>query len=394
MQRGHLMFESIQLENLLSFGPGTAPLPLEPLNVLVGPNGSGKSNVLEALSLLQAAPVDIARPIREGGGVLDWLHKGAPATEAASIKVALPNVRLSSWSRWGTIHYQLAFESVDQRLSLAQERIDLSGDVKSVPVVFAQSFGHIHLFPAEKAFESCLSPFATNQSILSQLKDPKNHPEITFLGEILRKIQIYREWSFGRTTPPRLPQKTDLPNDFLLEDASNLGLVLNRLRREPEAKRKLLEELRNLYEGIDDFDVQIEAGTVQVFLTEGRRIFPATRLSDGTLRYLCLLAILCHPTPPPLVCLEEPELGLHPDVLPGLARLLLEASERCQIIATTHSDVLVSALSERPSAVVVCEKHDGQTRLQRLDEKQLAPWLATYRLGQLWMRGDLGGTRW
>jgi len=65
-----------------------------------------------------------------------------------------------------------------------------------------------------------------------------------------------------------------------------------------------------------------------VIFTEGDFSIPATRLSDGTLRYLCLLAILCDPEPPPLICIEEPELGLHPDILPKLADLLVSASER------------------------------------------------------------------
>ncbi len=63
----------------------------------------------------------------------------------------------------------------------------------------------------------------------------------------------------------------------------------------------------------------MEGGTVQVFFQEGRNTIPATRLSDGALRYLSLLTILLHPTPPPLVCIEEPELGLHPDILPTVA---------------------------------------------------------------------------
>ena len=121
---------------------------------------------------------------------------------------------------------------------------------------------------------------------------------------------------------------------------------------------------------------------------------PATRLSDGTLRYLGLLAILCHPKPPPLVCIEEPELGLHPDILPGLADLLLEASERCQLIVTTHSDTLVAALTYTPESVVVCEKEKGQTRMKRLDKVELSRWLEKYRLGELWSSGELGGNRW
>jgi predicted ATPase len=232
------------------------------------------------------------------------------------------------------------------------------------------------------------------KSILSQRRDPDQYPEVTYVGQVLGKIRLYREWSFGRYTPPRLPQKADLPNEYLEPDGSNLGLVLNRLRREPAVKQRLLEALQALYGGIDDYDVQIEGGTVQVFFHEGRFTIPATRLSDGTLRYLCLLAVLCHPTPPPLVCIEEPELGLHPDVLPTLAELLKEAATRTQLIVTTHSDVLVDAMSDQPDTVLVAEKSEMGTTLTRLDPKKLKPWLEKYRLGQLWTRGELGGMRW
>src|SRR5690606_24023930 len=117
-------------------------------------------------------------------------------------------------------------------------------------------------------------------------------------------------------------------------------------------------------------------------------------LSDGSLRFLCLLALLCDPAPPPLICIEEPEIGLHPDLLNRVARLLIEASKRTQIIVTTHSDLLIDAFSERPEDVVVFEKHDGATRMKRLDEAELASWLEEYRLGELWTRGRIGGTRW
>src|SRR6201999_413395 len=149
------------------------------------------------------------------------------------------------------------------------------------------------------------------------------------------------------------------------EDFSNLGLFLNRLKTEfPAAKRAILKALPDLYAGITDFEVSTSGGTVQVFLHEGDYAIPATRLSDGTLRYLCLLAILCDPEPPPLICIEEPELGLHPDVLPKVAGLLLEASKRTQLIVTTHSDILVDAMTETPEVVIVCGKTEGQTTME------------------------------
>ena len=185
-----------------------------------------------------------------------------------------------------------------------------------------------------------------------------------------------------------------MPNLSLAGDGSNLGLVLNKIKRNADARQALKSAIQELYEYIDDIDVQVEGGTVQVFVYEGRMAVPATRLSSGTLRFLCLLAILCHPEPPPLICLEEPELGLHPDLIPTISRLLQEASERTQIVVTTHSDILVDTLTDRPGAVLVAEKGEGGTRLTRLDAEQLEPWLKDYRLGKLWTRGDLGGTRW
>jgi predicted ATPase len=94
------------------------------------------------------------------------------------------------------------------------------------------------------------------------------------------------------------------------------------------------------------------------------------------------------------VCIEEPELGLHPDMIHELGKLLIDASTRMQLIITTHSDRLVEEFTERPEAVVVCEKINGASTFKRLDASQLSSWLQEYSLGQLWTKGQLGGTRW
>ncbi len=386
-----MLIERLNLSNLLSFGPKSEPITLGALNVVIGTNGSGKSNLLEAIDILRSAPDQLAKPIREGGGVRDWLWKGGGGTPIASIDAVL------TWQQGKLLRYVMSFTEVGQRFQLVDERIEKdTPDSGHDKPYFYYKFkdGHATLNVKGKHRGLQHEDIDAERSILSQRRDPDQYPEITYLGETLPKIRLYREWSFGRYTTPRLPQKADLPNDILEPDGSNLGLVLNRLRRDPAVKAKLLEALKKLYEGIDDYDVQIEGGTVQVFFHEGRFTVPATRLSDGTLRYLCLLAILCHPNPPPLVCIEEPELGLHPDILPTLAGLLRDASERCQIIVTTHSDVLVDAMTETPDAVLVCEKIDGATTLRRLSEADVRPWLERYRLGELWTRGEIGGTRW
>ncbi len=388
-----MLIHRIKLQNVLSFGPNTQELELKPLNVLIGPNGSGKSNLIEVIALLRAAPRDLTAPVIDGGGISNWIWKGDPKPKSACIEAVLNNPKGSL-----PLRHHLTFAEKAHRFELTDEKIENESAFPghSNPYIyFEQHDGRAVLnYKDEKKRDLRPEDLDSQQSVLSQRRDPDHYPELTWLGDTYPRIRLYREWSFGRNTPPRLPQDAGLPNDFLREGAQNLGLMLNRLKREPKNKRRFLDALRQLYEGVMDFDVIIEGGTVQVILQENDIVMPAIRLSDGTLRYLSLLSILCHPSPPPLVCLEEPELGLHPDILPGLADLMREASERCQLIVTTHSDVLVDKLTDTPESVVVCEKHDGQTQLQRQDKDALAHWLERYSLGDLWTKGELGGTRW
>lgn len=235
-----------------------------------------------------------------------------------------------------------------------------------------------------------------DQSVVSQRKDPDQYPEVTYLGNEYGKIRLFREWNLGRNTRPRRPQPTDLPSEFLREDAANISLVLNDLEHRSNLRAQLVAHLKDADESIVDFSTKVLGGTIQLFLHYSglKSPVPATRLSDGTIRYLCLLAVLCHPEPPPLVCLEEPELGLHPDLLSRLADLLVEASHRMQLIVTTHSDALVDGLTKVPEAVVVCEKRNGSTNLSRRTSAELTRWLKDYGLGQLWRSGEIGGNRW
>ncbi len=413
-----MLIQSLHIRNLLSFGPDTEPLPLEKLNVLIGPNGSGKSNFLEAISLLQAAPKDLSAPVKEVGGVRDWLWKGSQKP-VASLEAIISNPHGQM-----PLRHFMSFTEHGNRFELTEERIENERPFpnKTRPYFFYQyQNGYPVLNEARYSNSKSENKDTLNeptpmergdaytgnddtirrlkredlnpeQSILSQFKDPERYPALAHLERNYSRIALYREWAFGRYTPPRQEQKADLRTDALLPSCENLALVLNKIR--PKARQRLLEALRALYSGIQDFNIQVEGGRVQLFLEEGNSSIPATRLSDGTLRYLCLLAILCHPEPPPLVCIEEPELGLHPDVLPEVARLIIEASERTQLIVTTHSDILVDAMTETPEAVVVCENCEGGTRMKRLKAAALQDWLKTYRLGQLWIDGQVGGKRW
>ena len=396
---GKRFIRAIRLDGILSYGPGTPEFPLEPLNVLIGPNASGKSNLIEALSLLAAAPRDLRAPILEGGDVSDWLWKGGIAPDGATLEVTFDfPIQLSR------LKYHLSFMDMTSGLDLLQEEVVMprEHDVEQPlyryrgsqdgPMIYAR-IDPTHIWAEWESRRVDVKP---DQSILSQALDPEVYPELSQLADLFERIALYREFPVGRHSPPRLPQKPDLPQDRLLEDASNLALVLNDMQNLPDVKRRLLERLRDFYPSVVDVVTTVRDGSVHVFFHEDGLLesVPPARLSDGSLRYLCLLAVLCHPTPPPVVCIEEPEVGLHPDVIPEVAKLLVEASTRSQIFVTTHSDILVDALTDVPEAVVVCEKVDGATQLRRLSAEELKPWLEQYRLGELWTRGEIGGNRW
>ncbi len=388
------LIRRLQPRSFLSFGPDFPGLDLRELNVLIGANGSGKSNLLEAISLLRAAPREWREVTRKGGGVAEWIWKGAGKSGKARVEAVIDNPKGNQ-----PLRHSMAFHAVSQTFALNDEKVEneLPYPPQTEPSFYYRfQEGNPVLSTADNGERKLArDTIESDRSILAQRRDPETYPELAWLAQSYEQIRIYREWAFGRGAVFREPQKADMRNDLLEEDFSNLGLFLNRLKtRFPAAKKAILSGLKDLYDGIQDFDVLVEGGTVQVFFTEGDFSIPATRLSDGTLRYLCLLAILCDPEPPKVICIEEPELGLHPDVLPGVADLLKAASERTQLIVTTHSDILVDAMTDTPEAVVVCEKQQGRTTMSRLSEDALKSWLKEYRLGQLWIEGQLGGKRW
>ena len=237
-----------------------------------------------------------------------------------------------------------------------------------------------------------------DQSGLTQFRSSSDYSEITLLSHFYTNWRIYDTWQFGRDNIVRAAQQTDLRGDRLEEDFSNLFIFLSQLGTSPEAKSHIVHGMADLFPRFVDYEIVISAGAVQLFFTENmrgaRRSVPAVRLSDGSLRYLCLLGILYNPNPTPVVCIEEPELGLHPDIVVRLAKHLQAASEHMQLIVTTHSDILVDALSDVPESIVVFDNEDGATQMNRLDRDELGPWLENYRLGALWTSGQIGGTRW
>ncbi len=394
---GKRFIRSLRVENFLSYGSEGEEIELQPLNVLIGANASGKSNLIEAIGLLKAAPTDLPAPIRQGGGISDFLWKGQQGIPVAKIQVTVDYPQRSQ-----TLQYQLSLTVAGQKLELVDEAIENEqpfpgeDDVyfyyryqRGRPVINVKIENDRQLIRRSLRREDLIP----DQSVLSQRKDPDLYPELSYLANQFSSISLYREWNIGRYSDPRNPQKTDLPEHPLQEDGSNLGLFLNNLQYQL-GNRQIINKLKKFYDAAEELSIKIYGGTVQIFIREESltQPIPATRLSDGTLRYLFLMALFLDPTPPPLICIEEPEIGLHPDILPTIAEMLIEASQRTQLIVTTHSDALVSALT--PESVLVCERDEKGSHLHRLEPDRLKNWLENYTLGDLWRMGEIGGTRW
>ena len=189
--------QKLRIRNLLSFGPESEEFELGPLNVLIGPNGSGKSNLIEAVSLLRAAPRDLADPIRLGGGIAELLWKGdavllfmgADVTATVSFREAEPPLR-----------YVLRFSEVGHRTHVDREVISgASGDdpTTAVPLYRRDDGQHRasgssgdcptdelvgpHLHSGQGAPMEGLE-IGAGQSILSYLRDPVRHTELTYLA--------------------------------------------------------------------------------------------------------------------------------------------------------------------------------------------------------------------
>ena len=389
-----IYIESITPRGILSFGPDTPPLKLGPLNVLIGPNGSGKSNLLDVLRLIRATPVDLQEPILRGGGVEEWIWMRSEVIWNPSLELTASIVGFLLQHKLDLIHRP--FENV-RELRVNTESIDRDdqpvyrSDLRTGKI----EMSHRGESPVETDFHE---QHRHNQSGLMQFRSSTDYFEITLLSQFYNDWRIYDAWQFGRDNIVRSAQQSDLRGDRLEENFANLFIFLSQLGTSPEAKSQIVQGMADLYPRFVDYEVVINAGAVQLFFTEKmlgqRRPVPAVRLSDGSLRYLCLLGILYNPNSSPLVCIEEPELGLHPDLVVRLAKHLQAASEHMQLIVTTHSDILIDALTDTPESIVVFENDNGSTQMNRLNRDDLSSWLVDYRLGELWTSGQIGGTRW
>jgi predicted ATPase len=209
-------------------------------------------------------------------------------------------------------------------------------------------------------------PFAltTSESVLGQIKEPELYPQLSRVSQEFRGWRFYHHFPTHSLAAQRHPQ-VGVRTPVLDRDGRYLAAALQTIRE--------IGDAANLEKAIDDAfpgsKLIIHADRYTRFWVELKmpgiqRAFEAREFSDGTLRYLCLLAALLSPRPPSLLALNEPETSLHPDLLEPLARLIHTASRYSQMWITTHSAPLAEAIEHQTGQRRIrLEKMDGETRI-------------------------------
>ncbi len=406
--------KSIHPVNLLSFGPKTEEIELRPLNILIGPNGSGKSNLIEILRLLYMLPEkEPWSTVLQTGGADEWLWQGGRnpsprASVTAKVQWDMPhNERFTDEPlvyeyKIGLDKFQTLFQVASESLRMA-DRND-GYHAQNTEFVRRGAQGELHVRISSQGESLPIFDLISDRSVLSQIADRQllelgvgsSLPEIIEIRDFFDRFEFHQDWEFGADLAAREPILGGQSVDKLEESGLNLAQMIANLKSFHRPTFERMNELVSRFSGdFKSLDVRLYGANLQLAIQEeGGFSTSAYRLSDGTLRWIALLTILLNPKPAPVTCLEEPELGLHPDAIHTLADLLVDASTRTQLIVTTHSDALLDAFTDTPEVVCVCEKVEGSTVIRRLDKERLKVWLKDYSLGHLWMSGEIGGNRW
>jgi predicted ATPase len=352
-------------------------IPLERLNVITGPNGSGKSNLYRALRLLaETAQGGVINALAREGG-LDSTFWAGP--ENLSRRMRNAEVAIEASVRKSPKRLRLGFSGEDFSYAIAlglpepsRTYFSLDPEVKRECIwagllyrpasLLVNRAGPMIRVREGRSWDVLAQHTPAFDSLFDQVGNLRSSPEVLLLRETIRGWRFYDHFRSDAEAPARQPQLgTRTP--VLHHDGRDLAAALQTIREigDPEA---LQAAVSDAFPGATLNIEPLQGGRFAIeFYQEGLlRPLSAAELSDGTLRYLLLVAALLTPRPPTLMVLNEPETSLHPDLLPALARLIIRASEQCQVWVVSHASRLIAALQQDPECnSIVLEKNFGQT---------------------------------
>jgi len=212
-------------------------------------------------------------------------------------------------------------------------------------------------------------------SMFSQIGDMKHTPEIIQMRESIRNWRFYDHFRTDKDAPARQTQLATRTT-VLDNDGKDLAAALQTIIEIGDAIA-LNKAINDAFPGAKLSIAQHGDGYLSVEYYQNGLLRPlnCAELSDGTLRYLLLVAALLTPRPPQTMILNEPETSLHPDLLPALAKLIIQAAEKTQVWVVSHSNRLVAALEQHSDCnTIQLEKQCGSTSIIGQSMLDSPPW--------------------
>ena len=364
-------------------------IALGSLNVVTGPNGSGKSSLYRALRLLaDVAQGRIIQSLAAEGGLHSTLWAG-PEGFARSVKRGQHPVQ--GTVRKASVGLKLGFAGDDYGYAIdlglpqpSSSAFARDPEIKVESQWTGETLGRSNVFAARNGpsvrirdeqgeWRQAFAHLAPTDSMMTHCSDPREALELLLLRERMRDWRFYDHLRTDRDAPARRPQ-VGTYTPVLDHDGSDLAAAVQTIR-EIGSDAELDAAIADAFPGAG-VEIATTDGYFELEMQQHGLLRPlkAAELSDGTLRYLLLIAALLSPRPPSLMILNEPETSLHPDLLPPLARLIAQAAQRSQIVVVSHAVGLVSALAAATQArQIVLEKQLGETVVQG-DERPAWTW--------------------
>lgn len=409
------MIKKITLENFFSFGKKTEIELNSGVNILVGINGSGKSNFIKAIKLLYDSVIGNGF---ENTFLKDWsgfdLVSNFSKTQSDFIKITYEFDKNAIKSVVENQGYNFSknpiYEIIIHRSGgtsyFLEEKIysdsNLEGQLPFNFLEMKNAKGSISTRESGKIGlqyypqENNEITFKTQELVLRQISDPDRYYPLYTLRRAIESLVVYDYFDTTLKSKIRQPGVFGT-EDKLLPNGENLAQILNRLKnRHTLYYGKIQELIKKINPYFIDTSFDLLGSLLYLVLREEKlsRVVGAQHISDGTLRYLLLLTIFLNPESKGLLCIDEPEIGLHPDMTNTIAEVIKEvANNKSQIILATHSPLLLNSFELND--ILVFEKNkNNNSVVSKKTEDDFEDWDDDFLVGQMWLRGELGGKRW